>query len=109
MTKLEYGLLAIGIICLVPTTVYAVSYNGWDCNDGWATKATVCYLGQIYEQNKILIQEQNQTNHLLAMEFCKGGSSYQNFPTDKYYNGNQLGSNQDDYWKCVSKVLGDTK
>ena len=62
----------------------------------------------IKHQNKILIKEQNQTNTLLAMEFCKGSSTYQSFPV-KYHTSDQQYMNDDQYSQCVKKVLGDTK
>ena len=95
--------------------VYAISYNNWDCNDPFAAKAAVCYLAGLFDQNQkimkqnnIIIKEQNQTNTLLAMEFCKGASSFQSFP-QKYHTSDQQYMNDEQYFQCVKKVLGDTK
>lgn len=35
-----------------------------------------CYLGKIHQQNQILIQEQNLTNHLLAKLYCSQSNEY---------------------------------
>jgi len=89
----RYLIIGLILVTIIPTTAYAVSYNGWDCNDGWATKAAVCYLGEIFEQNKQLIQQQNQTNHLLAKLYCS--------ESDNYISQGWSG--------CMNKVLGETK
>lgn len=98
----KYQILLIVLLGVIPSMVYGISYNDWDCNDSWASKATVCYLGNIFEQNKQLIQEQNQTNNLIATQICE-----KNYFVVQYSNDNTPDSK--DFKSCIKQTLESTK
>lgn len=74
-----------------------------------------CYLPLVYQQNQILIQEQNQTNRLMAAEICTheyGSLDFNIEVFDRNVKG-ILGESHYQYYlmfhQCIDNVLSDTK
>lgn len=119
--KILIKLSVISIVCLsfIP---FVVADDGSGCHDYSNTNLenpswdVYCYVEAIYHQNSVLIQEQNQTNHLLAMEVCThvyGPLDFSSGVFDKYQNhligGNQTNLDYTLFHKCIQQALGDSK
>lgn len=115
-------IIPIALILFAPLTVLS---TGDETNCDFITMAEIgvhhdydagCYLSHIYKQNQVLIQEQNQTNVLLAEEICthEFGSLDIN---DNLFDKNAhdlLGGNRPNtgyllLHECMQKVLNDVK
>lgn len=112
MSPLNKACLIIGIlIALASLCLYikASADDGSGC-DAYSPSGVNCYMPQLFKQNEILIQEQNQTNHLLAYQYCEthfqghidgwGGFQQTYNPTGIIYNTLD---------NCTKSIMGMTK
>ena len=99
-------------VSLLPLVI-ADDGSGCSSHDSWGL-STNCFVQKLYQQNQILIQEQNQTNHLLAYDYCKGTPTQialDYIPTQQQMiqlaNSKLMKDNP--FQDCVNNVLGVTK
>lgn len=94
-------------LCAVFGTVMAIGDDGSGCSNTGSLTGQIgdCYTPKIYEQNQVLIQEQNQTNKLLAISTCE---------LHEINDGNFVGSDDhlkfnNDFNYCIKWMLNETK
>jgi competence protein ComGC len=104
---IRLAIMSIITTCMIP----AFADNETRCNN---TNITNCYLALIYQQNQILIQEQNKTNQLLEQHIKEGAIVACTDYRGQYFFSTMSGFNQDiDWWhaygganaNCYNKVL----
>lgn len=101
---LFFSNLVLMTLVLLAVFPAVVADDGSNCDGGWfhsVSVATYCYSEKVYENQQILIEEQNQTNHELAMIEC-------NMARDAMTAGDHTTAYQSES-QCISKVLNDTK
>lgn len=107
------ALILIGLFTVSIIPITADDGSGCSTPDSWGL-STNCFVQKIYNQNIQLTQEQNQTNHLLAYNFCKGTPTeftLDHVPTQQELiqikNSGMFKDNP--FQDCVNNILGKTK
>lgn len=120
--NIKLALIVGGIILLASGITYAFASDDNGCaitdQHNWLWNSNynvICWLIQINHSQQIQIQEQNQTNNLLASEICThmySASDINNF-FDSKNKTNIFGQKTITYYyiihDCIQKVLEDTK
>lgn len=98
-------LIALSVLCFVVKWVNADDGSG--CSNAGSIMGQIgdCYTPKIYQQNQLLIQEQNQTNKLLAINTCE---------LHEINDGNFIGSDDHlrfngDLNQCIKWMLNETR
>ena len=110
MNKIYWISLSLIGIFLTSSIIPVLADDGSGCKDYKTTDMSFnrdwniwCYVEGLYHQNQILIQEQNQTNKLIAYQTCTsyGSGEYsQNSKSFNYYENVN---------SCVNELLNKTK
>lgn len=107
MKYIALAILSVAILSVVLGYVHAFGDDGWstDCNK--SISYTICNgLHQLYNNQQILIQEQEQANHLSEYKMCGWSAYYSGISTTNFYDDYQ---NMSVFHKYVSALDNDTK